>query len=515
MTTPLKKLLDREWRLANLWYIKDRNQKVLKFKKNRSQEDFDNKRYSRNIILKSRRLGFTTLETTDTIDETFFTPNFDALFIAQDLVTAMDIFSNKIEFAYDHILQEFKDAVIIDKSSARKLRFNLGSKEKPVYSSVTVDSSGRSGTYRRVHITEFGYICKHFPEKAHEIIAGTIPAVPIDGRVDIESTADGSDGIFHDMFWEAWNRGEPTLPTQYKAHFYNWTWDDEEIDHITDAQIKEFLQSDDYKLFKQYQLTNNLSDDEITYYYLKWLSLNKNWPDLHREYPTTPEEAFASSGNKMFDSQKLSELKTIEPIAKEGDLFIYEQPRAGHRYAIAADVAEGVGRDSSTMAVYDFTPTKPKIVAIYKNNKIAPDLFAYELKNVGTKYQWAVIAPERNNHGHAVIAILRTIYPEKLIYGYDQSKNEQKLGWQTNLVTKPKMFYDLNTAVNNEVIDIPSRIVISEMLKYEKEDVRVKNYDEEATNHFDLLTAVAIGFQLKDYFPEKSASVVINLPEGY
>jgi hypothetical protein len=501
------RLKDREWRMSHLWRIKDKNQSLIKFKKNRAQQHFDQNRHTRNIILKSRQLGFSTYEAIDIIDETAFSQNFDSLFIAQDLDTAKDIFSNKIELAWNNfILRPF---YIVNTDSARQLKLNLGSQEKPIISSITVDSSGRSGTYRRVHITEFASVCRNFPDKAKEIISGTIPAIPLDGRVDIESTADGSSGIFHDMFWEAWERGNPKLPTEFKAHFYNWTWDDAEIDKITDEQINIFLSSSDYDLFKDYQKRHELKDDEITYYYLKWLSLNKNWAELKKEYPTTPFEAFATSGNKLFDEQYIERFQIKQPIKIENNWTIYENAILGHRYGIGADVSEGIGRDHSTAVIWDFTYSRPKVVATYKNNKIAPDMFAFELKNYGFRYEEAVIAPERNNHGHTVISKLREIYPESLIYVDDKNK----MGWHTNLVSKPKMFYDMNTATNNELVDIPSQAVVSEMRRFEREDLRVKSYDEETTNHFDLLMATVIGFQLKDYMPMEASKMSVTYNE--
>ncbi len=135
-----------------------------------------------------------------------------------------------------------------------------------------------------MHITEFADVCKKYPNKVKDILEGTIPAVPTNGRVDIESTSQGASGEFYEMFMQAWERGEPKYPVEYKAHFYNWTWD-EEIDQI----VPEPNLPDE---FKEYQKLNNLDDKQISYYYQKWLSLNKDWISLHKEYPTTPEEAF-------------------------------------------------------------------------------------------------------------------------------------------------------------------------------------------------------------------------------
>jgi hypothetical protein len=58
------------------------------------------------------------------------------------------------------------------------------------------------------------------------------------------------------------------------------------------------------------------------------------------------------------------------------------------------------------------------------------------------------VAPERNNQGHATLTKLKEIYPPHLIWKEiktDKETNQQteKLGWHTNLATKPKMLFDL------------------------------------------------------------------------
>ena len=61
----------------------------------------------------------------------------------------------------------------------------------------------RSGTIHRLHISEFGKICAKYPDKAKEVITGSIPAVPKSGILIIESTAEGRDGEFYDITMRA------------------------------------------------------------------------------------------------------------------------------------------------------------------------------------------------------------------------------------------------------------------------------------------------------------------------
>lgn len=493
-----QRLSSKEWRISHLYKIRDKNRNLITFKPNKAQAHFSENAWTRNIILKSRQLGFTTFEAMDMLDDTLFQRNSDGLFIAQDLDVAKDIFDNKVKLAWDNY--KLAHLYSADLNSARRIKFGFGD---GTFSSIIIDNTGRSGTYQRLHVTEFAQVCKKFPDKAKEILEGSIPAVPLDGRVDIESTAEESGGQFYDLFWEAWER-EPKHKTEFKAHFYNWTWDHEEISKVN---IINDLPQD----MREYQKVHNLTDLQISYFYTKFLSLNKKWGAMKKEYPTTPYEAFEGAGNKLFDTSKLQLFNMVEGN-KVGDWIYYEEPKAGHDYALGADVAEGVGQDSSTCVIWDFTPIKPKVVAIYKSNRIAPDIFAYEIKAGGHKYYTALVAVERNNHGHTTLSKLKEIYPVKCIY----FKDTDKIGWETNLVTKPKMMYDLNTAVNDELVDIPSKLLISEMYRYDKEDLNIKRFDDEATQHWDLLIGAAIGFQMKDE-RKKKEDISIYKPQwaGY
>ena len=240
MKEEYKKLKDKKWRMSHLYKIVNKSGQKILFKRNRAQEDYQKNKAQRNIILKSRQLGFTTDEAIDSLDDTLFTPHFEDLFIAHTKDDAGDIFDKKIDYAWKN-MNELHQLWKVEKDTALKLKFDFGEIEggfqSKTISSISVSNSGRSGTYHRVHISEFAKLCATYPIKAQEIISGTIPAVPLNGRIDIESTAEGMGGHFSDMFWEAWNRGEPIHSTQFKAHFYNWMWDDEEIAKI----IKTFL----------------------------------------------------------------------------------------------------------------------------------------------------------------------------------------------------------------------------------------------------------------------------------
>ena len=118
------------------------------------------------------------------------------------------------------------------------------------------------------------------------------------------------------------------------------------------------------------------------------------------------------------------------------------------------------------------------------------------------------MAVERNNHGHTTISKLKEIYPERHIW----KDEKEKFGWQTNLVSKPRMLYELNTGINEELVELVSARIISEARRYDKEDLRTLKGDED-TKHYDLLIAATIGFQMKNEKIIRPKLTIPRLPE--
>lgn len=507
----LDKLANKRWRMKYLYSIKGRDGQVIPYRRNKAQYHYAMNRWYFNIILKSRRVGFSTEVDLCFLDDTLFNP-IETLIIAHTREDAEKLFSNKIMTAWNNLPQEIRNLWRVDTERANELRFdwgNIPNKETGLttrnYSAIQVSNSGRSGGFSRVHISEFGKICALYPQKAQEIISGTIPAIPLEGQLDIESTAEGDTGAFHDMFWEAWNNPRPyneMRKNEFKAHFYNWQWDQEEIAKIGNPLPLD--QMDHAQFFQEYQQQHNLSPIEITYYYFKWKSLNKDFRTLKQEYPTTPLEAFSSSGDKFFDPVHIEKLQQYlrKPIRQEGPWKIYEDPISNHSYAAGIDPSEGVGGDNAAISIIDFSNKPfPKVVATFKNNFTPPEMLAHETKTKGLLYNTAFLIPERNNHGHVVINTLKSIYPLDQIYTEtrtDKVNNEStdKLGYNQNISTRAQMFSDLNTATNEEALIIPDDELLNEFKTFPRLKVnQVRTKDDGTLGHWDVLTATALAFQ--------------------
>ena len=137
----IAQLKNKAWRINNLYKIRDKEGHLIKFRRNRVQEHYNNNLHTRNLILKSRQLGFTTDESLDSLDEVLFTPNRDALLIAHNLEAGESIFTKKINFAWERLHPELKQLYFVDNKTSKTLKFSFGNKG---FSSIAVDTSGRS-----------------------------------------------------------------------------------------------------------------------------------------------------------------------------------------------------------------------------------------------------------------------------------------------------------------------------------------------------------------------------------
>ena len=303
----LDKLKDPKWRIQNLYYIKNKaGQKVL-FKPNAEQMQLINEIWWFNIIPKARQLGITTFFCIYYLDAILFSENKTAMIIAHTRDHAKKMFKEKIRFAYDNLPDWLLENLGETKTdSANEITFSNGS-------TISVATSGRSGTVQYLHISEFGYTCAHFPDKAQEIVTGTINTVEAgEGMISIESTAEGRDGYFYDFCMEAKKLMEEKRslsPLQFKLFFFPW-WGHPQ--YALNDKIVITKEEDQY--FKDLQMKH--SDIQLSVGQKKWYVLKKrtNKEKMMAEYPSTIDEAFSASIQgayytaemaKVYDQQRI------------------------------------------------------------------------------------------------------------------------------------------------------------------------------------------------------------------
>jgi len=448
----------------------------------------------RELILKARKEGFTSLVLAlFAVDDLMSDNPTETLVISyKDDATqtfrkryrnyVLSYFARKMGYSIEQIQ---KEPQILDKIVAKQFlsidsaEFELAHNKAHFYcGTASARVGGRGGTVQKLLFSEAAFYPDKKEIRAKEIIEGTANQMDKEaGWIFVESTANGDVNHYAKM-WQLAESGQ----SRYKSRFYGW---------------RDFYTEQQFEIIK-----SEFTDKRM----------------IPQEYPENPQEAFLASGDRFFDVTISANLK-IDIPTKVGNWNYYGDFKPGHRYILGADVSEGVGRHNSTVVVIDMDwvfdinglkVQKPKVVAVYCSNKIAPDLFAYEIKNGGLKYGNCIAGVERNNHGFATLTVLKDVY-------FNIYKDEHnKLGWHTNLASKPKMMHDLRTAIHEGLIEISDMGLKQEIISMPSADLNIANVDEEdeTIGHYDRVIALAIAWQLRSYAMQGVAGEVKDETES-
>lgn len=233
-----------------------------------------------------------------------------------------------------------------------------------------------------------------------------------------------------------------------------------------------------------------------------------------------PEHAFLGSGRPVFDNAKLLALKETlpQPIARyeclissyqwlaneHGRLTVWEEPKATGSYIISADVSEGIKEgDFSCADVIDHRTGKQ--VAQW-HGRIDPDAFALVLIALGRRYNYAWIAPERNNHGLMVVTVLvNENYPQVYAEMVPEppGKPRKRFGWVTSSSTRPLIIDNLVKEVREGSHGIQCAMTIEEMMSFKVQDNGRMEADPNRND--DRVMSYAIGKYLRQILPLPSA----------
>jgi hypothetical protein len=455
------------------------------------------------IILKGRQMGISTV-----IAAFFFwwisTRHNSRLVVIADIASRTDA----VFGIYKRFLDNLPSAFIkpmIDTNNDREIHYQNPKKHERI-KNPGLDSmmkaetaqdpqAGRSGTAIAAHKSEAAYF--PYPGEIDMGLGGSIPFTK-DTFIIEESTANGIAGSGA-HFATRWEQAVAGL-NGYIAIFVAW-FEAEEYEFpladdfdLTDEEIeldKDMCNASDlWKSFKpeakmrklnwrRYKLQEFAADTTSVFTPLE---------RFNQEFPYCPEVAFNSSGNPVFEVDKLK--KQIQQLAKtppriidissivEGTfledylrgLRVYNLPVKGLRYVIAADVSEGLeNRDASHIKVID---SKMREVACW-HGLIDPDLLGELMVGLGYLYNTAMLCPEINNMGHTTLStIKRMSYPSI----YQRERRDQytdkitlELGWRTTAKNKNPMIANLKAAHREGDVTILDIETLREMTKVERD----------------------------------------------
>ena len=542
---------DPKFYIENFLKIRDKKSQLVQFKYNHAQDIFEdiiqeNERLGkphRYIVLKARQLGISTYSTARMFHDTATRENVNTLIIAHEDKATQNLF-NMNKLYYDELpaslrpMKKYSNekALVFENptNDENEKQRNPGLRSKFTLATAGTTETARSGTFHNVHVSELAF----FPNPEKTMVA-LLQCVPDEQNtmVVLESTANGVGGYFYDMWMQA-VAGENEFTPIFLPWFTDPLYTREFPDEETKQEFKKLVEytytntsgstvyTDEYLLMKQFDLTLE------QLYWRKWTIANKCGGDVEmfkQEYPSTPEEAFIASGRPRFDIKivKQYDINAQKPIktgfftrvgkstaiqfeeSDKGYVQIYKMPIPGKYYVLGADVAEGlVTGDYSVGIVLD---DNCDVVCLWRGH-IDPDLFGKQLVAMGYFYNEAYIIAEVNNHG---LTTLKSIINEdyyNLYYSLvmDKITDEmtKKVGWSTNVKTKPVAIDKLAEFIREMLIGIPASDIIKELYTYIIDDKGRTNAQQ--GSHDDCVMALAIALQGwlegkgENYLPEKT-----------
>jgi hypothetical protein len=431
---------------------KERQMQPLRF--NAIQRKYIAAKTDFDIILKARKVGITTFKCAEYFHNTLFVPNTITTIIAHNLDTTIEIF-DKIKMFYERLPDWLKPKA--SRSNRRELVFTKAPDGSELNSKYTVGTAGniefgRGKDIDNLHLSEYAFYRE--PEK---IKLGAMQSLRSGGRISIESTANGYNDFR--VEWQKAKSGESI----FKPHFFAW--------HDDPSCILPREENEPTIAERELMARHGLTAGQAFWYLRKKAQLGEM---IRQEYPFNDAEAFLISTRNVFDIEALKRLMdslvNIKPSKSEdnGRLKIWQMPVEGRLYAAGADCAEGIeGGDYSCCIVLD---TERCMQVAELHGKWPAHVFARKCFDLCSLYNSAVLAVERNNHGHAVINVLanQLCYPALYQHrDYDEKGAlRAKPGWDTNTKSKPIMIDEMSKSISEGSVGVMSEELVKECMSY-------------------------------------------------
>ncbi len=526
----------RRWYIENFLYIRDKKANIIKFKLNTAQRiamdiierDIEKGKPLRYIVLKARQMGLSTLFEGLIFQDTANNENKNSMIIAHEDTASSNLFQmSKLYYEYlpDEIrpMKKYSNGKILSfenpESDESLKRSNPGLRSKITIATAGAGEVGRSATIHNLHASEVAF----FPD-AKTTMLGLMQCVPDEPNTLVawESTANGVGDFFHEQ-WQKAVRGENDFTPIFLAWFVDPTYtkpfrtEEEKQQFITEvtSQIKDVSGNTVNTYEHDLMLKNNLTFEQLNW--RKYTIANKCQGDdelFMQEYPSTPEEAFLSTGRPKFSIKVLKKYQLLSKKPKRGYLktdpqgavvfvpdekgyiSIWKEPEPEIFYAIGADVAEGLIQGDYSCACVGNSESFD--VDAMWHGHIDPDLFGLELIKLAKYYNNAYLGVENNNHGLTTLSTIKREEYWNLFFSksYDRISDTmtQKLGWTTSLRTKPLMIDKLSEFIREMYLGIYSDLIISEAFTYVIEDNGKTNAQVGCND--DTIMALAIMLQL-------------------
>ena len=298
-------------RLNNLYRIRPKRpvpgepSRLQFFKMNRMQDAFYKAHTTRDLVLKMRQGGVTTLSCLIALDLALWEDGVNTAIMAHVRDNVKKFF-RIIKTAFTSFKKDWGKLYPISESTDNVNELKI----KETDSTLSVITEGKGLTLDFLHISEAAFV-------EDTRISESLESVPFTGWVIMETTPDTASGLFYDL-WDLQQRGESCA---FKGHFFAWWFqypEDEDLPRL--KALPDFAYTDKELILLK---SNSLTKEHILWRRLKLSESGGDEGEFARKYPEDPLTCFLSGSRSVFASDILAALWMNEkPPAFMGDLMI-------------------------------------------------------------------------------------------------------------------------------------------------------------------------------------------------
>lgn len=463
-----------------------------RFELNPMQRLYRSRRTARDVVLKARQMGMTTLAQAEDAYHFITRPGARVTMMVQSIDDA-DSPARKAKRVFD---------VFFESLAQKGLPLRFGQSPAGVWTLPERDSvlriveagaslkaaqkKGRGDTVTRLHVTEQAFW--EFPSESLLAVESSVVAPEKGGEILKESTPNGVGGKFYDDVQAA--KGGTS---GYALHFFPWFLEPEYRVALEPGEAIAPQTDREHQCVAQ-----GVTPEQLKWYRRK-VAEKGSQEKVDQEFPSDPDTCFLLSGRTFFSVQRIEELRraalTARPIevipvrgdGANGEIRIWVKPSSASRYVLALDPSEGTGGDPGAGTIREFGSA---LHCATIHGQFKPHALAKIAAEWGKRFATAVIAVERNNHGHAVLqALEREHHYPKIFKHYDH-----KPGWLNNEVTRTKALAELDEGLRSGAWTTTDDAILAELRTF----ITTAQGRVEAArgSHDDLVLCEAIAFDV-------------------
>jgi len=421
-------------------------------------------KYRRSVNMVSRQMGKTTVAAGYLLWYAMFVEDSTILIASNKYDGAQEIMY-RVRYAYESVPDHIRAGVKV--YNKRSMDFDNGSR---IVATATTENTGRGMSLSLVYLDEFAFV---EPNIAKEFWTSLSPTLSTGGKCIITSTPNTDEDQFAEIWWGANKQvdahgNETELGVNgFRPYISTWESHPDRDQAWADAELA------------------SLGEDRFL-----------------REHKCE----FITFEETLINPVKLSQLQSIQPIRKTGQVRWYTPIRSDLTYVVSLDPAMGTGGDNAAIQVIEL-PTLVQ-VAEWSNNKAPVEEQIRTLMNIleelhsngKPEIYWSV---ESNTLGEAALVVIRDTgeenFPGTMLHDPKnrlQGRSGRRAGFVTTNKSKLEACSKLKHLIESGKMKLNSKGILSELKVFVS---RGNTFEARIGQTDDLIMAMVLAIRMTDY----------------